>query len=75
MQIVVLGCEDCYLYVNGYCNHPLHKKEAVIGECDNGTPDFCPLNKEPLIITKPTNTKTQIYMTIKPEENEQWRYM
>ena len=85
MQVVVTGCKNCPLCHTDsewatICEHPLSIKDPNI-EYEyydrvhgNGSPDWCKLAKEPLIITKPTNTKTQTYMTIKPDENEQWRY-
>ena len=81
MQVVVTNCQNCPFhiidgYYQGYCHHPKEQKcGQLIGDYESDTPDWCKLAKEPLIITKPTNTKTQTYMTIKPDENEQWTYM
>ncbi len=82
MQVEVNSCKNCPLCHTDsewdtICKHPLSKNDPNIEYYDkvHGSPDWCKLTQEPLIITKPTNTKTQTYMTIKPDENEQWRYM
>jgi len=89
MQVVVTNCMNCPLFIDDMeygdrCSHPITnegKGKLIPLESYNekneliSSPNWCQLTKEPLIITKPTNTKTATYMTIKPEENEQWRYM
>ncbi len=67
MEHIVSGCKDCCFYfledsndslvVYNYCLHPNHKTITVqdIDLDENNepiTPDFCPLNSEPITIIK-----------------------
>jgi len=60
MEHIVSSCLDCPLFNDEYtaCNHPKHERdESGNGECSEAwhnktIPDFCPLNSEPITITK-----------------------
>ena len=60
MNVKVTGCKDCLMWDNDYeygdiCSHP---KSPIDNELayewinDNKSPDWCPLNKEPITIEK-----------------------
>jgi hypothetical protein len=67
MEHVVTGCKDCPLYQSNHddrygretkCNHPAAPEQPLVENIDVDamgnpiTPDFCPLNSEPLTILK-----------------------
>ena len=60
MNVKVTGCMNCMMYheQDGWfnCSHPNEKENLVLIEYDNNfnpiTPEWCPLNKEPITIEK-----------------------
>lgn len=63
MEQIVTGCKDCPFhiiteYYDAFCHHPESGKGGGVhmgkslGDYENKTPDWCPLNKEPITITK-----------------------